>query len=459
MPEPWTEKYRPRSLDEVVGNPTAVSELRRWVALWAHRIPDKRAVILEGEPGVGKTSAAAALANDMGWAIVEMNASDARNAQAIRDVALRGATQQTFLGTGEYLRAREGGRKLIVLDEADNVFGREDQGGIGAIVELIRETRQPIVLIVNDYYELVRRSSALRSLCKTIRFQSLHAPSVRTVLERVARAEGLDAGGPLLDHLAERAEGDLRSAINDLQMIAEGRTELPESAAAAVGARDRKITVFAALREIFESGDAKRARDAYERLDEAPEDMILWVDENLPLAFRNPGDLSAGLDAVARADQYLGRARWRQAYGLWSYASDMMTAGVAAARRGRPASAQLRFPLWLTMMSRSRGRRGVRDSVGAKLGSYVHMSRRSAVQDVLPAFSFLFNHDADFRFAAAVRLDLNERELAYLLEEDEDSHAVRHLRERVEKVRGLAEEPRRSAGSPFLSGSEGGEEG
>jgi len=448
--EPWTEKYRPKTLDEVLGNPGAVADLRKWAASWSHRIPDKRAVILEGEPGVGKTSAATALANDMEWALVEMNASDSRTATAIREIALRGATQQTFHETGEYLRTGEGGRKLIILDEADNVFGREDQGGIGAIVDVVRRTGQPIVLIANDYYELVRRSSAFRSLCKTIRFQGLHAPTVRSVLERIARSEGLDVGRGLLDHIAERSQGDLRAAINDLQMIAEGRTQVPESASASVGTRDREISVFAALREIFESGDAKRARDAYERLDEAPEDMLLWIDENLPLAFRNPMDLSAGLGALTRADQFLGRARWRQAYGLWSYATDLMTAGVAVARRGRPASTQMRFPLWLTMMSRSRARRGVRDSLGAKLGSYLHMSRRSAVQESLPAFSTLFNRDEDFRLAAAIRLDLTERELAYLLGEDEDSHAVRHLRDRVDKVRGTAETDRKGTVSSFL---------
>ena len=450
MAEPWTEKYRPRTLDDVLGNPGAVTDLRRWADSWSHRVPDKRAVILEGEPGVGKTSAAIALAGDMGWTPVEMNASDSRTASAIRDVALRGATQQTFDGTGVYLRTEEGGRKLIILDEADNVFGREDQGGIGAVVDVVRRTHQPIVLIANDYYELVRRSSALRGLCKTIRFQGILAPTVRSVLERIARSEGLELSRELLGHIAERAEGDLRAAINDLQMIAEGRSEVPESASASVGMRDREISVFAALREIFESGDAKRARDAYERLDEAPEDMLLWVDENLPLAYRNPADLASGLGAITRADQFLGRSRWRQAYGLWSYAADLMTAGVAVARHGRPASAQLRFPLWLTMMSRSRARRSVRDSLGRKLGSYLHMSRRSAIQETLPTFSTLFNGDEDFRLASAIRLDLSERELAYLLEEDEDSHAVRHLRDRVEKVLGATEGGRRGTTPSFL---------
>src|SRR6266568_4480186 len=146
----WTEKHRPKTLDEIVGNPTAVAELRKWAEAWQRGRPEKRAVALQGDPGVGKTSAALALANEMGWSIVEMNASDSRNAEAIRKVATRGAVLQTFSDTGEFLEIEKGGRKLIVLDEADNIFGREDKGGVAAIVEMIQKTQQPVVLIVND---------------------------------------------------------------------------------------------------------------------------------------------------------------------------------------------------------------------------------------------------------------------------------------------------------------------
>src|SRR5437879_9917940 len=129
----WAEKYRPKTLEDVVGNPTAVAELRKWAAAWQRGRPDKKAVVLQGPPGIGKTSAALALANEMGWITVEMNASDSRNADAIRNVATRGAVLQTFTETGEFVRTDHGGHKLIILDEADNVFGREDKGGIAAI--------------------------------------------------------------------------------------------------------------------------------------------------------------------------------------------------------------------------------------------------------------------------------------------------------------------------------------
>ncbi|TLZ50938.1 MAG: AAA family ATPase, partial [Methanobacteriota archaeon] len=209
----WAEKHRPKTLADVVGNPTALTEFKKWADSWAKKTPEKRAVVLSGTPGIGKTSAALALAADMGWGIVEMNASDKRNAEAVRKVALQGATTSTFASSGEFLNANEGRRTLIVLDEADNLFGREDFGGIGAIVDTIRQTRQPLVLIVNDYYGLTRRSGAVKSLAKQIKWQRLTPAAVKTALRRVAEAEGVKVPETTLDALAEHAGGDLRSAI------------------------------------------------------------------------------------------------------------------------------------------------------------------------------------------------------------------------------------------------------
>ena len=63
----WTEKYRPITLDEVVGNGKALEQIRRWVKDWEHGHPKKRALILSGDPGVGKTASALALVNEYGW--------------------------------------------------------------------------------------------------------------------------------------------------------------------------------------------------------------------------------------------------------------------------------------------------------------------------------------------------------------------------------------------------------
>ena len=72
----WTEKYRPTTLSEVRGNDKARDALQEWAETWDDH---GEAVVLYGSPGVGKTSAAHALAGDMGWPVMELNASNSRS--------------------------------------------------------------------------------------------------------------------------------------------------------------------------------------------------------------------------------------------------------------------------------------------------------------------------------------------------------------------------------------------
>ena len=99
----WTEKYRPKRLDDIIGNKQAKDELLRWANSWESGPPKKRAVVLMGDPGIGKTTASLALANDLGWQVIEMNASDSRNAEAVKNVAMLGAMGETFTDTGEFV--------------------------------------------------------------------------------------------------------------------------------------------------------------------------------------------------------------------------------------------------------------------------------------------------------------------------------------------------------------------
>ena len=120
-----------------------------------------------------------------------------------------------------------------------------------------------------------------------------------------------------------------------------------------------------------------------------------------------------------------------------------MTMGVSAARQGRFAGGQFMFPQWLMKQSRSRGRRQVRNALASKLGRHLHMSRRTVLSEVLPAFRAIYASDGDFKFAMTLDLDLDEKQVAFLLDEKEDSHAVRHLLERIGKVRGMEPAPAR----------------
>ena len=118
----WAEKYRPNSIREMEGNEAQVRSIRQWLDTWSiGKIPKKRGVLLSGPPGVGKTTIAKAVAKEMGWAIIELNASEERNAASIRKAATRGSQHVSLDLFSE--GSKPDGKTIILLDEVDPLAG------------------------------------------------------------------------------------------------------------------------------------------------------------------------------------------------------------------------------------------------------------------------------------------------------------------------------------------------
>ena len=411
----WTEKYRPSTLREVIGNKAAKETLLKWAKEWQEGEPSKKAAILYGKPGIGKTTSAYALANDFGWEVIELNASDERNREIIRKIALTGAIHEVLSIDGKYVTSKEGARKLIILDEADNLYEKQgDFGGKRAIIETIKVTKQPIILIANDYYNLIKGSGAeLRQLCLSIEFKKVSSREIAALLKKICQKEGIVADIEVIDEIAKRCNGDVRSAINDLQSIAYEK-KITKNMLSYLGYRDREREIFIGIRNILKAKDIKAAiREAW-RIDESPDNLILWIDENLPAEYKHMDDLALAYKFLSKADVFLGRIWRRQYYGLWSYASELMTGGVAVAKqheyRGFTA---YHFPKWLRSMAASRQYRQTKLSIARKIGKAMHCSTKKALE-MLPMIEKLFSND-DLAARITAKLDLNEEELSFIV--------------------------------------------
>jgi replication factor C large subunit len=415
----WAEKYRPVSLSDILGNDAAVKALKKWATTFG---TGKRAVILYGGPGIGKTSAALALAHDMGWDFIEMNASDQRTKDAINKVAGAASRTGTFEGTRE--------RRLIILDEADNLHGNADRGGEAAMINVIRNSDQPIILIANDLYAL---SKQLREAAEPIQFRAILSSSIVKALKRICSGEHIRCEPDALMKIAERTN-DLRSAINDLQAAAIGHEEVT-LADVSTGERDVPESIFKAMGLIFRGDDFMKALRAVRELDESPEDLVGWVDENLPREYRDD-DLERGFDALAKADMFLGRVRRRQDFGMWRYASFMMVAGVNRARRHRYGGyTKYSSPTYWQKLGRARAGRAVRDSLAAKIGKYCHTSKREARAFYVPLLRTAFR-DEEYAVGLSARLKLDDDEIAFLTDAEKSSKKVEKI---YEASRGLIE--------------------
>ncbi|MCC2509013.1 replication factor C large subunit [Methanimicrococcus blatticola] len=443
----WAEKYRPKTFKDLIGNKKAIHELRLWAEEWEKGVPEKKAVILYGTAGIGKTSSAAVLAAEMGWEYVEMNAGDQRTADVIERIAgMASKTTTLFSHEVDEDGKKSSGRRLIVLDEADNLHGTYDKGGSKAIADVIDKTTQPILLIANDVYGITQ---TIRSKSMEIEFSRIQTRSLVPVLTKICQNEGITAAESAILKIAENAGGDVRSAINDLQAVTVGKTEIADEDIVISG-RDVKETIFKALVKVFKGHHRSDALDAVKTLDETPEDLILWVDENLPIQFPNQSsdgksanginpDVANGYQVLSKADLYLGRVRRRQTYRMWRYAGFMTTVGPMSVR-SKDYSGFIKYtsPSKWKRMGQSRSVRNMRDNIAVKISARHGKSMRVSRNEIIPYYRKLMENE-EYAIALAGESDFDMDELVYLLKAKSATKKVQSV---YEKSRFIADAKR-----------------
>ena len=448
------EKYRPTTLDGVIGNTRAKREIREWAETWKRIASEwkglsemdgsdklfrgrdgfRPALVLSGTAGIGKTTCAHALARDMGWDVIELNASDARNRGRIRDVVTRGALNQAlnFSDDGSFKSYKDGNLTLIILDEADNLTKRKegantndgedfsDRGGKEEVIRAIQLTRHPMILIVNDWYALMGpRGGALHQCTRTVRFQEPKKDIIAKVLRRVLHEEGVAAQNVVVDMIAARANGDIRGAINDLEGLIIGRKTLnSEDVTSIERHRDKKKSIFNVMKTILLETDIRKAISSFREADVKGEMVTDWVGENIARIYTRPEELAGGLDKLSKADVFYGRIRRQQYYGFLRYFSQLASGGVCAAKKRRYGWKKMHFPEYIKTMSRTKSYRGTLRTLARKITRHLHVSMEYAKTSFLPYFRIMAGTDNDLVFNTVYEMQLTMEETAVLLDKD-----------------------------------------
>jgi replication factor C large subunit len=400
----WVVKHKPKTLAEVIGNKESIQKFIEWIKSWDKGIPKKRAAFLYGPPGIGKTVTVEALAHDIQMELVEKNASDYRTEDAIN----------RFAGLASQYGSLFGGKRVVLLDELDGLTGSADRGGVKAITDIVKTAQCPIVLIANNAYD--PRFSNLRSYCLLVEFKKPPAGEVARHLKRICIGEGIQADEEALKFIAQRSGGDVRSAVNDLQALAQGKKSLTYEDVSWLGYRDRQDTIFSVLRMIIYGRTCLSAKQAVDMADVDIDMLFEWIYENVPEHLTDPHDLARAMDALSIADVYRGRIRATQDWSFTRYVIDYMTAGVAMARQNTKTHGWIpfKFPMRIQMLSRSKAERAMQLSVGRKIKRRCHISANRASKEVLPFLKIIFKNDTDMAAGLAKWLDLDAEMVEYL---------------------------------------------
>jgi len=410
----WTVRYKPKSLKEVVGNREAIQKFVDWIKSWDRGIPKQRAAFLYGPPGVGKTVTVEALASDFHMELVEKNASDYRTEDAVK----------RFAGLASRYGSLFGGKRIILLDELDGLTGSADRGGVRAITEVIKNSQCPIVLIANNAYD--PRFSTLRKHCILIEFKKPRTSEVLKHLKRICLLEGIRAEENALKFIANRSEGDIRSAVNDLQALAQGREKLTYDDVSWLGYRDRQTSIFNVLRMIIYAKTCEGAKRAVNMADVDIDMLFQWIYENVPSHLTDPHDLASAMDALSMADVFRGRLRRTRDWSFTRYIIDFMTAGVAMARINTKPSGWIpfRFPKRIQELSRSKAERGLQLQIGYKIKRKCHISANRASKEILPYLKIIFKNNEEMAAGLAKWLELEPEMIEYLVENKKKAKAI-----------------------------------
>jgi replication factor C subunit 3/5 len=202
---PWVEKYRPKSIDEIISHDQNIETIKKLII--GGSLPH---LLFHGSPGTGKTSTIMALAreiygNNVRLMVMKLDASDDRGINSVRE---------DIKGFAEKSNMFQKGVRLIILDEADSMTF-DAQFALRRIIEKYSATIR-FCLICNYENKII---PAIRSRCANFRFSNIDIKHICSKLDNIVKSEKLKCEQKVIETISILAKGDLRKAINLLQSI------------------------------------------------------------------------------------------------------------------------------------------------------------------------------------------------------------------------------------------------
>lgn len=254
----WTVKYAPTNTSQLCGNKGQIQKLQNWLENWFTNSKQDfknpgsdgsgiyRACLISGPPGIGKTSAAHLIAKNLGFDVLEKNASDVRSKSLLNSNIKSVLNNTSVMG---FFKARDGQHEstkndkkfCLIMDEVDGMSSG-DHGGAGALSAFCRTTKMPMILICND-----KSLPKMRTFDRVTYDLSFRRPSeteVKSRLMSIALREKVKLDPSVIGQLVQATNNDIRQMINLLSTVSKTQKVIGSDEARDVSKSWKKQTVL-----------------------------------------------------------------------------------------------------------------------------------------------------------------------------------------------------------------------
>lgn len=386
---PWTEKYRPKSFVEIRGQDEAIYKIKEFLKNFGKK---KNALILHGPPGTGKTSIVHAAAKENNFEIFELNASDLRNREKLKNI-LKPATEQVSLEKSD---------KIILVDEVDGI-SEYDYGGLGELLSVIESTSFPIIITANDIWG--KKFSSLRKKCELLQLKEINCEMIKCVISEIAKKENLSINEDFISELSVKSKGDLRAAINDLQAL----SKLKDYFSIIIDERNKETDIFSSIKKVFQEKPANEILGIYDSVNMPIDDIILWIEENIPAEYKNE-ELARAYDLLAKTDVFRGRIHKQQYWRFLVYENIFLSYGIASSKKNpKTGFTSYKKPSRILQIWLNNQKTIYKKTICQKYSQHVHISQKRAMSE-FPVIKQVIKSNPEIQ----KELKLEEEEIEYL---------------------------------------------